>query len=83
MEQAVADLVGSGLRGFFCGINPGTLPGDLGLETRVDNVAECVFSEPGQCWRMLLDEPRWSPNPLPARWSGRAGIGLGGGTPPG
>ncbi len=31
MEQAVADLVGPDLRVLFCGINPGTLSGDLGL----------------------------------------------------
>src|SRR5580700_7370026 len=31
MGQAVADLVGPDLRVLFCGINPGTLSGDLGL----------------------------------------------------
>ena len=31
MEQAVADLAGPDLRVLFCGINPGTLSGDLGL----------------------------------------------------
>jgi double-stranded uracil-DNA glycosylase len=31
MEQAIADLVGPDLRVLFCGINPGTLSGDLGL----------------------------------------------------
>ena len=31
MEQAVADLVGPDLRVLFCGINPGTLSGELGL----------------------------------------------------
>jgi double-stranded uracil-DNA glycosylase len=31
MEQAVADLVGPDLRVLFCGINPGSLSGDLNL----------------------------------------------------
>src|ERR1700679_3677242 len=31
MEQALADLVGPDLRLLFCGINPGTLSGELGL----------------------------------------------------
>ena len=31
MEQVLADLVGPDLRVLFCGINPGTLSGDLGL----------------------------------------------------
>ena len=31
MEQPVADLVGPDLRVLFCGINPGTLSGELGL----------------------------------------------------
>ena len=31
MEQALDDLVGPDLRVLFCGINPGTLSGDLGL----------------------------------------------------
>jgi TDG/mug DNA glycosylase family protein len=31
MEKAVADLVGPDLRVLFCGINPGTLSGELGL----------------------------------------------------
>src|ERR1700691_4191409 len=31
MEQAIADLVVPDLRVLFCGINPGTLSGDLGL----------------------------------------------------
>lgn len=31
MEQALADLVGPNLRVLFCGINPGTLSGELGL----------------------------------------------------
>jgi TDG/mug DNA glycosylase family protein len=31
MGQPVADLVGPDLRVLFCGINPGTLSGDLGL----------------------------------------------------
>src|ERR1700722_15716242 len=31
MRQALADLVGPDLRVLFCGINPGTLSGELGL----------------------------------------------------
>ena len=31
MKEAIADLVGPDLRVLFCGINPGTLSGDLGL----------------------------------------------------
>jgi TDG/mug DNA glycosylase family protein len=31
MGQAIADLVGPDLRVLFCGINPGTLSGELGL----------------------------------------------------
>ena len=31
MEQALADLVGPDLRVLFCGINPGTRSGELGL----------------------------------------------------
>jgi TDG/mug DNA glycosylase family protein len=31
MEQVLADLVGPDLRVLFCGINPGTLSGELGL----------------------------------------------------
>ena len=31
MEQPLADLVGPDLRVLFCGINPGTLSGELGL----------------------------------------------------
>ncbi|MGO9855946.1 MAG: G/U mismatch-specific DNA glycosylase [Acidimicrobiales bacterium] len=31
MEQALRDLAGPDLRVLFCGINPGTLSGDLGL----------------------------------------------------
>jgi TDG/mug DNA glycosylase family protein len=31
MQQALADLVGPDLRVLFCGINPGTLSGELGL----------------------------------------------------
>ena len=31
MHQALADLVGPDLRVLFCGINPGTLSGELGL----------------------------------------------------
>lgn len=44
MERAVADLVGPDLRVLFCGINPGTLSGDLGLH----------FARPGnRFWKLL------------------------------
>ena len=44
MEQALADLTGPDLRVLFCGINPGTLSGELGLH----------FARPGnRFWRLL------------------------------
>jgi TDG/mug DNA glycosylase family protein len=44
MEQAVADLVGPDLRVLFCGINPGTLSGELALH----------FARPGnRFWKLL------------------------------
>lgn len=44
MEQALADLTGPDLRVLFCGINPGTLSGDLGLH----------FARPGnRFWKLL------------------------------
>ena len=44
MEQALADLVGPDLRVLFCGINPGTLSGQLGLH----------FARPGnRFWKLL------------------------------
>ena len=44
MGQALADLVGPDLRVLFCGINPGTLSGDLGLH----------FARPGnRFWKLL------------------------------
>jgi double-stranded uracil-DNA glycosylase len=44
MEEAVADLVGPDLRVLFCGINPGTLSGELGLH----------FARPGnRFWKLL------------------------------
>jgi TDG/mug DNA glycosylase family protein len=44
MKQALADLVGPDLRVLFCGINPGTLSGELGLH----------FARPGnRFWKLL------------------------------
>ena len=44
MDDAVADLVGPDLRVLFCGINPGTLSGELGLH----------FARPGnRFWKLL------------------------------
>ena len=44
MEQPLADLAGPDLRVLFCGINPGTLSGELGLH----------FARPGnRFWRLL------------------------------
>ena len=43
-EQAVPDLVGPNLRVLFCGINPGSLSGELGLH----------FARPGnRFWKLL------------------------------
>jgi TDG/mug DNA glycosylase family protein len=44
MDQGVADVVGPDLRVLFCGINPGTLSGELGLH----------FARPGnRFWKLL------------------------------
>jgi TDG/mug DNA glycosylase family protein len=44
VDGAVADLVGPDLRVLFCGINPGTLSGELGLH----------FARPGnRFWKLL------------------------------
>jgi TDG/mug DNA glycosylase family protein len=44
MKQALADLVGPDLRVLVCGINPGTLSGELGLH----------FARPGnRFWKLL------------------------------
>src|SRR5580698_10119268 len=44
MEQPLADLAGPDLRVLFCGINPGTLSGELGLH----------FARPGnRFWKLL------------------------------
>ena len=44
MEHALADLVGPDLRVLFCGINPGSLSGELGLH----------FARPGnRFWKLL------------------------------
>jgi TDG/mug DNA glycosylase family protein len=44
MKEAVADLVGPDLRVLFCGINPGTLSGELGQH----------FARPGnRFWKLL------------------------------
>jgi TDG/mug DNA glycosylase family protein len=44
MEQTVVDLVGPDLRVLFCGINPGTLSGELGQH----------FARPGnRFWKLL------------------------------
>ncbi len=44
MEEAVADLVGPDLRVLFCGINPGSLSGEVGLH----------FARPGnRFWKLL------------------------------
>jgi len=45
MEQILSDVVGPDLRVLFCGINPGTLSGELGLH----------FARPGnRFWRLLF-----------------------------
>jgi TDG/mug DNA glycosylase family protein len=68
MEQAVADLVGPDLRVLFCGINPGTLSGDLGLH----------FARPGnRFWKLLFAGGFTGSVLLPAEQHRLPGIGIG------
>ena len=68
MEQAVADLVGPDLRVLFCGINPGTLSGDLGLH----------FARPGNRFWKLLCAGGFTESVLsPAEQHTLLGLGIG------
>ncbi len=68
MAQALADLVGPDLRVLFCGINPGTLSGDLGLH----------FARPGnRFWRLLCAGGFTESVLLPSEQHTLPGLGLG------
>ncbi len=68
MEQAVADLVGPDLRVLFCGINPGTRSGDLGLH----------FARPGnRFWKLLCAGGFTESVLLPAEQHTLPGLGIG------
>jgi TDG/mug DNA glycosylase family protein len=68
MEQAVADLVGPDLRVLFCGINPGTLSGDLDLH----------FARPGnRFWRLLCAGGFTDSVLLPVQQHTLPGLGIG------
>jgi double-stranded uracil-DNA glycosylase len=67
-QQAVADLVGPDLRVLFCGINPGTLSGDLGLH----------FARPGNRFWKLLCAGGFTESVLsPAEQHALPGLGIG------
>jgi double-stranded uracil-DNA glycosylase len=68
MEQSVADLAGPDLRVLFCGINPGTLSGDLGLH----------FARPGnRFWKLLCAGGFTESVLLPAEQHTLPGFGIG------
>ncbi len=68
MEQAIADLVGPDLRVLFCGINPGTLSGELGLH----------FARSGnRFWKLLCAGGFTESVLLPAEQHTLPGLGLG------
>jgi TDG/mug DNA glycosylase family protein len=68
MEQAIADLVGPDLRVLFCGINPGTLSGELGLH----------FARAGnRFWKLLCAGGFTKSVLLPAEQHTLPGLGLG------
>jgi TDG/mug DNA glycosylase family protein len=68
MAQALADLVGPDLRVLFCGINPGTLSGELGLH----------FARPGnRFWRLLCAASFTGSVLLPAEQHALPGLGIG------
>jgi TDG/mug DNA glycosylase family protein len=68
MEQAVADLIGPDLRVLFCGINPGTLSGDLNLH----------FARPGNRFWKLLCAGGFTESVLsPAEQHTLLGLGIG------
>ncbi len=68
MEQAVADLVGPDLRVLFCGINPGTLSGGLGLH----------FARTGnRFWKLLCAGGFTESVLVPAEQHTLPGLGIG------
>ena len=68
MEQALADLTGPDLRVLFCGINPGTLSGELGLH----------FARPGnRFWKLLCAGGFTESVLLPAEQYILPGLGIG------
>jgi TDG/mug DNA glycosylase family protein len=68
MDQALADLAGQNLRVLFCGINPGTLSGDLGLH----------FARPGnRFWKLLHAGGFTESVLLPAEQHILPGLGIG------
>jgi TDG/mug DNA glycosylase family protein len=68
MEQALADLTGPDLRVLFCGINPGTLSGHLGLH----------FARPGnRFWKLLCAGGFTETILLPAEQHILPGLGIG------
>ena len=68
MEEAVADLVAPGLRVLFCGINPGTRSGELGLH----------FARPGNRFWKLLHAGGFTESVLtPAEQLGLPALGIG------
>ena len=67
-QQALADLVGPDLRVLFCGINPGTLSGDLGLH----------FARSGnRFWKLLCAAGFTESVLLPAEQHVLPGLGIG------
>jgi TDG/mug DNA glycosylase family protein len=68
MERVVADLVGPDLRLLFCGINPGTLSGELSLH----------FARPGNRFWKLLCAGGFTESVLsPAEQRTLLGLGIG------
>jgi len=68
VEQALDDLAGPDLRVLFCGINPGTLSGDLGLH----------FARPGnRFWKLLCAGGFTESVLLPAEQHTLPGLGIG------
>ncbi len=68
MEQPLADLVGPDLRVLFCGINPGTLSGELGLH----------FARRGnRFWKLLSAGGFTTSVLLPSEQHSLPGLGIG------
>ncbi len=68
MKQALPDLGGPDLRVLFCGINPGTLSGELGLH----------FARPGnRFWKLLFASGFTQSVLLPTEQHTLPGLGIG------